>query len=149
MILSANCQSNSVHVTQDGASKDTYENVTLTHGEYSSSPVETPHSHYIVAIRNKKTNKTQFVSVPIHRFARNEAVSAVGTVDKSMDARNKLGQQFGSKKRKLDIKQQVENKVDVDSVNHVASAIMTNIETAAQDLPTTGKPCWIVSLTEC
>jgi hypothetical protein len=50
-----------------------------------------------------------------------------------MTARNELGQSFGSKKKKLEIRQMTENKVTVDSVHNVADAIMDNIKTNAPE----------------
>jgi DNA-directed RNA polymerase I subunit RPA49 len=48
-----------------------------------------------------------------------------------MIARNQLGEAFGSKKRKIQIKQIEQNKVDVDSVEKVAGALSQSIQSSA------------------
>lgn len=48
-----------------------------------------------------------------------------------MIARNQLGEAFGSKKRKIQIKQMEQNKVDVDSVERVADALNKTIQSSA------------------
>ncbi len=134
MFLTPNCPSDA----PVDALKDEKNRITLSQTAYAAEQVDVPYCKYVVALKDKKTGQVTFHPTPVYSFARKFDSSSATTIDKSMDARNKLGQQFGSKKRKLEIRQQTENKVSVDTVNNVASAMINTIDVVAKDMPTRG-----------
>lgn len=56
-----------------------------------------------------------------------------------LEARNTLGETFGTKKAKAQIKQRERQKVDVDAVKGVVSHIVDAIDKGAEGLTTKGK----------
>jgi DNA-directed RNA polymerase I subunit RPA49 len=95
--------------------------------------------HYAIGTLDHKTMTLS--SAPIYKF--HTQVKESGYTErmvgmKNMAARDSLGQMFGTKKRKLDIKAKVENKVEMSSIAPVADAIKSTIESQTESLPTRG-----------
>lgn len=88
-------------------------------------------------------NKTFILSTaPVFKFRteiKNTGYTEKQVGQKNMAARDSLGQTFGTKKRKLDIRAKEENRVEMSSIAPVASAIKQAIQTQAVSIPTRGR----------
>ncbi|KAG0226002.1 DNA-directed RNA polymerase I subunit rpa49 [Actinomortierella wolfii] len=94
---------------------------------------------YVVAIRNKKTDKVVFKDAPV--IAINRTVKALKTLKPStigqefLLAKNALGEAFGTKKVKQQIKSVERNAVNVNTLETVADILRDTIAEKTSTLP--------------
>jgi DNA-directed RNA polymerase I subunit RPA49 len=101
------------------------------------------HTRYYVAIHNRRTQTTILRPAPLHILTRQVKAfkglepTAV-TAKERIEARNALGQTFGTKKAKAAIKTAEGNKVDVHAMEGVLPHLVDRIEKSTAALPTKG-----------
>jgi hypothetical protein len=100
---------------------------------------------YIVALHNKRTGAVSLLpsSRPPQILQRTvKALKSIQTADAPttthQQARNTLGETFGTKKAKAAIRAQERNKVDVGAMEGVIDYLMEGIEKGAEGLMTVG-----------
>lgn len=105
----------------------------------------------MIGIRDKSTNKVILRQAPLHVLSRD--VKAFKSLDplasplanqERAQARNMLGQAFGSKKAQQAIRAMERNRVDVSAMEGVASILQDRIEAATESLPTKGEDRFVV-----
>ncbi|KAF9432852.1 DNA-directed RNA polymerase I subunit rpa49 [Entomortierella beljakovae] len=96
---------------------------------------------YVIAIRDKKTNKVTFKDAPVVAINRtikslkNAKHSSSSSRDQFMQAKNALGEAFGTKKIKQQIKSVERNAVNVSTLDSVASILHDSIAAKTSALP--------------
>ncbi|GAO50087.1 Rpa49 subunit specific to nuclear RNA polymerase I [Saitoella complicata NRRL Y-17804] len=96
---------------------------------------------YYVGIYDKSTNKVEIVPAPhVHVTRTVKALKNISRDDKGRqqyrEARNALGEAFGTKKAKQAIKSQDANKVEASTLDNVADAIVSDVKAATKNMPT-------------
>ncbi|KAF9034445.1 RNA polymerase I associated factor, A49-like protein [Hymenopellis radicata] len=101
-------------------------------------------SRYMLAVHNKRDSSVKLLptAVPLHILK--QKVKALKSVPSAaepsalayFEARNALGESFGTKKAKANIRAQERNKVDVSAMQGVMDHLMDGIEKNAEGLPT-------------
>lgn len=98
-------------------------------------------ARYVVGVYNKQLDTVVFHESPlvqlethVKRFKGIQDQELIGV--KNIEARNLLGQTFGTRKKRMAIKAVQENKIEIDSVEHIASAIQDNIQRNIASIPT-------------
>ncbi|EPQ55866.1 RNA polymerase I associated factor, A49-like protein [Gloeophyllum trabeum ATCC 11539] len=96
---------------------------------------------YLIGIHDKRTNKTVIRPAPLHVFSRQVKAlkglqPAPVTAAQRIEARNALGEIFGTKKAKAAIRAHERNKVDVSAMQNVAGHLQDRIESSTTTLPT-------------
>ncbi|KAJ1667033.1 DNA-directed RNA polymerase I subunit rpa49 [Coemansia sp. RSA 1813] len=98
---------------------------------------------YLVGVYDKKTDTVTFRKAPYVRV--NSAIKSLkdstGVVERNMSnriiqARNELGEAFGNKKRKAQIRAEERNKINMDTVKGDMSIIETSIGLRTSSMPT-------------
>jgi DNA-directed RNA polymerase I subunit RPA49 len=97
-----------------------------------------------VGVHNKRTGTTTLRPAPLHLLAhRVKALkgikSAPVSAQERTQARATLGETFGTKRAKANIRAQERNKVDVSAMEGVAEHLQGRIEQSTGALPTLGK----------
>jgi len=106
---------------------------------------------YFVGVHNKKTGVTTIRQAPLHVLTQ-EVKALKGlepapvTVLQRPEARAFLGEAFGTKKAKLAISAQQQNKVDISTMGNVADHLQESIHKGTRALPSIG-PFYFVLLT--
>ncbi|KAL4264654.1 RPA49/POLR1E RNA polymerase subunit family protein [Pleurotus pulmonarius] len=114
------------------------------------SETNTPGSRYVVALHDRATKTLRLftptsdgtvVPTPVHFLKHTvkslkSLPSSLPSVLPYLEARNTLGETFGTKKAKAQIKQRERQKVDVDAVKGVVSHIVDAIDKGAEGLTT-------------
>ncbi|KII90120.1 hypothetical protein PLICRDRAFT_40321 [Plicaturopsis crispa FD-325 SS-3] len=95
---------------------------------------------YMVAVHNKRTNTTVLRPAPLHILSRQvKALKGIEPAPVSalerLQARSMLGETFGTKKAKANIRAAERNKVDVSAMEAVAGTIQASIEKNTVALP--------------
>ena len=97
----------------------------------------------MIGVHNKKSHKVILRHAPLHVLTRD--VKALKSLDplatgseERIQARNLLGEAFGSKKAKQAIRAMERNRVDVSAMEGVASHLQDTIEAATESLPSQG-----------
>lgn len=98
----------------------------------------------MVAVHNKRTNTTVLRPAPLHILSRQvKALKGIEPAPVSalerLQARSMLGETFGTKKAKANIRAAERNKVDVSAMEAVAGTIQASIEKNTVALPSKGK----------
>ncbi|KIM90013.1 hypothetical protein PILCRDRAFT_812811 [Piloderma croceum F 1598] len=98
-------------------------------------------SRYLVGVHNKRTGTTTLRPAPLHLLThRVKALkgikSAPVSAQERTQARATLGETFGTKKAKANIRAQERNKVDVSAMEGVAEHLQDRIEQSTGALPT-------------
>ncbi|KAF7977898.1 hypothetical protein HWV62_2454 [Athelia sp. TMB] len=96
---------------------------------------------YLVGVHNKRTGITTLRAAPLHLLAhRVKALKSLKpmpvTAQQRIAARAALGETFGTKKAKANIRAQERNKVDVSAMEGVASHLQDRIDQSTTALPT-------------
>ncbi|KZT23008.1 Rpa49 subunit specific to nuclear RNA polymerase I [Neolentinus lepideus HHB14362 ss-1] len=96
---------------------------------------------YLVGIHDKRTGITTLCSAPLHVFSRQVKAlkglePAAVTAAQRLEARNALGEIFGTKKAQAIIRARERNKVDVSAMQNVAGHLQDRIENNTINLPT-------------
>ncbi|KAF8889068.1 RNA polymerase I associated factor, A49-like protein [Infundibulicybe gibba] len=100
---------------------------------------------YLLAVRNKKTSAITLLSTPIYPHILTQTVKALKAIPPApapsaleyKEARNALGETFGTKKAKANIRAQERNRVDVSAMEGVVDSIMDGIDKGSGGLLTT------------
>lgn len=109
----------------------------------------------MIAVHNKRTSTLNLLptSVPVHimkqrvKALKSLKATPAPTALAYQDAKNALGESFGTKKAKANIRAQERNKVDVSAMENAMEYVMDGIEKGAEGLPTQGRcPCMIFLL---
>jgi DNA-directed RNA polymerase I subunit RPA49 len=99
---------------------------------------------YLAAVYDPETNKLHVTSTPLYLLAhrvkrlRDQGPSGTASLDQQWKAkRNDLGEVFGTRKAKSQIKAEERNKVDVNAMSGVRSDLISSIaaKEAADDTP--------------
>ena len=102
-------------------------------------------SRYFLALHRPGSSKLIFHPTPLYLVSRqvkafkNFKPTEPGTSER-LQARNVLGEAFGTKKAKAAIRAQERNKVDVSVMEAVADVLQDRIEEGTENLPTQGVP---------
>ncbi|KAG0209961.1 DNA-directed RNA polymerase I subunit rpa49 [Mortierella sp. GBA30] len=95
---------------------------------------------YVVAIRDRETNKVTFKDAPV--IALNRTIKSLKNAklhassrDQFMQAKNALGEAFGTKKIKQQIKSVERNAVNVSTLDQVAGILQDSISSKTSALP--------------
>ncbi|THH13487.1 hypothetical protein EW146_g6740 [Bondarzewia mesenterica] len=98
-------------------------------------------SRYYVAIHHPSTGKVTLQPAPLHILTRqiknlknHEPIAP--TVAERLQARNALGETFGTKRAQAAIRANERNKVDVSAMENVAGVLQDRIEEGTENLPT-------------
>ncbi|KIM53244.1 hypothetical protein SCLCIDRAFT_1222967 [Scleroderma citrinum Foug A] len=97
-------------------------------------------SRYFIGVHNKKTGMTTIRQAPLHVLTQ-EVKALKGlepapvTVLQRPEARAFLGEAFGTKKAKLAISAQQQNKVDISTMENVAGHLQESIHKSTRALP--------------
>lgn len=99
---------------------------------------------YLVGVHNKRTGITTLRAAPLHLLTHQvKALKGIKpapvSVQQHMEARASLGETFGTKKAKANIRARERNKVDVSAMEGVAEHLQDRIEQSTGALPTQGK----------
>ena len=99
---------------------------------------------YLVGVHNKRTGITTLRAAPLHLLthrvkALKSLKSAPVSAQERIQARATLGETFGTKKAKANIRAQERNRVDVSAMEGVAQHLQDRIEQSTGALPTKGK----------
>ena len=98
---------------------------------------------YFIGVHNKKTGMTTIRQAPLHVLTQ-EVKALKGlepapvTVLQRPEARAFLGEAFGTKKAKLAISAQQQNKVDISTMENVAGHLQESIHKSTRALPSIG-----------
>ncbi|KAF8525699.1 Rpa49 subunit specific to nuclear RNA polymerase I [Gautieria morchelliformis] len=99
-----------------------------------------PSCQYMIGVHDKTTHKVTLRHAPFHVLTRD--VKALRSLDpiatgsqERLQARNLLGEAFGSKKAKQAIRAMERNRVDVSAMEGVANHLQDSIEAATWNLP--------------
>ena len=99
----------------------------------------------MIGIRDKTANKVVIREAPLHILARQ--VKSLKSLDSlaitlesqtHVEAKNTLGDAFGSKKAQAAIRAKERNRVDVTAMEGVAGHLQDRIEANTENLPTKG-----------
>lgn len=98
----------------------------------------------MVGVHNKRTGTTTLRAAPLHLLTHQVKAlkgikSAPVSVQQFQEARASLGEAFGTKKAKANIRAQERNKVDVSAMEDVAGHLQDRIEKSTGALPTQGE----------
>ena len=99
---------------------------------------------YLVGVHNKRTGTTTLRAAPLHLLT-HQAKALKGNKSAPVSAQERgkakatLGEAFGTKKAKANIRAQERNKVDVSAMEGVAEHLQDRIEQSTMALPTQGK----------
>ncbi|KAG8930520.1 DNA-directed RNA polymerase I subunit rpa49 [Tulasnella sp. 418] len=103
-------------------------------------------SQYVVGVYNKRTKTLTLPSAPTPLHIVAHEVTALKNLDpiqsrtsaetQRLQAKNALGEAFGTKKAKSAIRAMERDKIDVSSMQGVASHLQSSIEAATSSLPT-------------
>ncbi|KIJ47295.1 hypothetical protein M422DRAFT_164274, partial [Sphaerobolus stellatus SS14] len=100
-------------------------------------------SHYIIGIHDKKTNTVVLRQAPLHVLSRQvKALKSLESLAVTLEsqghaqAKNTLGDAFGSKKAQQAIRAKERNRVDVAAMESVAAHLQNSIEANTESLPT-------------
>jgi len=105
-------------------------------------------SRYLLALRNKKSGtisifpsaKTPYILTrTVKALKSTPSLSAPSNVE-YLEAKTALGETFGTKKQKANIRAQARNKIDPSAMNGVMDYVMDSIDKGVENLPTLG-PC--------
>ncbi|KAF8901069.1 RNA polymerase I associated factor, A49-like protein [Gymnopilus junonius] len=100
--------------------------------------------HYLLAVRNKRTGTISLLPSPKSPHILTHTVKALKSLPslaapsklEYLEAKTTLGETFGTKKQKANIRAQQRNKIDVGAMEGVMGHIMDSIEKGAQGLLT-------------
>ena len=101
---------------------------------------------YLLAVHNKRTGSLSILPVPKAPYILTHTVKALKSIPPSaapsksqyLEARNALGEAFGTKKQKATIRAQERNRIDISAMEGVMSYVMDGIEKGAKGLMTAG-----------
>ncbi|KAI9026278.1 RNA polymerase I associated factor, A49-like protein [Hyaloraphidium curvatum] len=101
-----------------------------------TNPDDELQARYLVAVYDPETKATTLRHAPVFRASRSvKAAAAAGNAApsatprrKNLDARNVLGEAFGSKKRQQQIRSYERNQVEMDNMGEVVDLVSTVIE---------------------
>ncbi|KAJ1921524.1 DNA-directed RNA polymerase I subunit rpa49 [Mycoemilia scoparia] len=111
---------------------------------FGSDAPPTGRFQYMIGLYNKNENKVELKLVPHLHFnsvikalkdSQNIAENSLNR-DQIREARNVLGEAFGSKKRKAKIRAEERNRIDMGKIGDAADVIGASIETRTLDMPT-------------
>ena len=98
---------------------------------------------YLIGIRDKTTNRLVLRRAPLYIMdQRVKALAGLGvasSTEQYLQARNNLGETFGTKKAKAAIRAHERNRVDVSAMEGVASHLQSTIQERTTTLPTEGE----------
>lgn len=109
------------------------------------------YSRYVIAIHNRKDNTVTFRPTPLYDLTRtvkalkNIEPQAVSQAQRAQ-ARNILGEAFGTKKAKAAIRAAERNRVDVGAMKDVQDLVVESVRGGTSALPTKGEPQSMVLL---
>ncbi|KAJ3515004.1 hypothetical protein NLJ89_g2033 [Agrocybe chaxingu] len=120
--------------------------VEFVSNEIESRKVAAAGCRYLLAVRNKKTNtisilpsaKTPHILTHTVKALKSLPSSAAPSKVQYLEAKTALGETFGTKKQKANIRAQERNRIDVSAMEGVMSYVMDGIEKGAGNLLTTG-----------
>jgi len=103
-------------------------------------------TRYLLALRNKRTGalsllptaKSPYVMTRTVKALKSAPSSAAPSKVRYLEAKTTLGQTFGTKRQKADIRAQERNHVDPDAMQGVMNYVMETIDKGAENLPTAG-----------
>ncbi|KAJ3201382.1 DNA-directed RNA polymerase I subunit rpa49, partial [Clydaea vesicula] len=102
-----------------------------------------PSCNYLVGIFDKEKNTVTLREAKVVPLAtvvkKNKNTTNKILGEKNFDSRNELGEAFGSKKSKQQIKSRVQNKINQDSVDKVSNAIFDAVDTISATMPSREK----------
>ncbi|KAI6142416.1 A49-like RNA polymerase I associated factor-domain-containing protein [Pisolithus tinctorius] len=106
---------------------------------------------YLVSVHDKKTGKTTIRPAPLHiltcdvKALKGQEPIAVSVLQR-LEACAALGESFGTKKAKLAIKAQEQNKVDVSAMKTVVDHLQESIQKSTQALPSKEEAqAWLIA----
>ena len=105
-----------------------------------------PHIRYLFAVRNTRTGTISILPSPKspHIFSHTvKALKSITPLDSPsklqyLEAKTALGETFGTKKQKANIRAQERNKIDVKAMEGVMTYVMDSIDKGAGGLMTAG-----------
>lgn len=105
---------------------------------------------YMIGLHNKRTGITTLRAAPLHLLTHQVKAlkglkPAPVSAQQHMEARATLGETFGTKKAKANIRARERNKVDVSAMEGVAEHLQDRIEQSTGALPTQGE-CFIFTV---
>lgn len=97
----------------------------------------------MIGVHDKTTNKVILRHAPLHLLTRDvKALKSLNPLatgsEERIQAKNLLGEAFGSKKAKQAIRTMERNRVDVSAMEGVANRLQDTIEAATESLPSKG-----------
>lgn len=97
----------------------------------------------MIGVHDKTTHKVILRPAPLHLLTRDvKALKSLNPLatgsEERVQARNLLGEAFGSKKAKQAIRAMERNRVDVSAMEGVANHLQDSIEAATGSLPSQG-----------
>ncbi|TFK24889.1 Rpa49 subunit specific to nuclear RNA polymerase I [Coprinopsis marcescibilis] len=120
------------------------EAVEFVTNEAETSRVAEGGCHYLVAVHNRKTGQVSILSRPKiphilgHTVKALKSVTPLAAPSKTqyLEAKNALGETFGTKKAKAAIRAQERNHVDIGAMEGVMNYVMDSIDKGAEGLMT-------------
>lgn len=105
-----------------------------------------PHVRYLFAVRNTRTGTISILPSPKTPHIFSHAVKALKSIPaldapsklQYLEAKTTLGETFGTKKQKANIRAQERNKIDVNAMEGVMKYVMDSIDKGAGGLMTAG-----------
>ncbi|KAJ7756279.1 Rpa49 subunit specific to nuclear RNA polymerase I [Mycena metata] len=119
--------------------------VELESNEEESRRVAGAGCRYVIAVHNKRTSEVTVLPTPMSPYILSRTVKALKSIELApapttteyYKARNALGETFGTKKAKAQIRARERNRVDVGAMEGVMDFVMAGIDKAAEGLMTT------------
>ncbi|KAF8154095.1 RNA polymerase I associated factor, A49-like protein [Crassisporium funariophilum] len=118
--------------------------VEFVSNEEESRKVANSGCRYLLAVRNKKTGSISILPTPKSPHILTHTVKALKSIPASaapskvqyLEARKALGETFGNKKQKANIRAQERNRIDVGAMEGVMGYVMDSIDKGAEGLLT-------------
>ena len=103
-------------------------------------------SRYLLALRNKKTGTISIYPSPKSPSVLTHTVKALKKIPtlpapsklEYLEAKTALGQTFGTKKQKANIRARERNKIDTSAMEGIMDYVMDSIDKGVENLPTIG-----------
>jgi len=103
-------------------------------------------TRYLLALRNKRTGTVSLLPTAKSPYVMTRTVKALKSTPSSaalpkvqyLQAKTTLGQTFGTKRQKADIRMQERNQVDPDAMQGVMDYVIETIDKGVENLPTAG-----------
>ncbi|KAL1937406.1 hypothetical protein VTO73DRAFT_13742 [Trametes versicolor] len=107
----------------------------------ADGPLTSTGCSYMIGVHDKRTNTTTLRPVPLHVLTRQvKALKNLRPIEVSteerMAQRNTLGEAFGTKKAKAQIRARERNRVDIDAMKNVTGHLQDTIMQNTETLPT-------------